>query len=411
MSYKKFEKRNIVLFSYGNNGSGGYNAAHRIFLAVKDFVNVKFFVVENFYLDETKISIPNFFQKKFNSLKKLIVIVFKKISFTNKYNPYSLSIFPSSYSNLINKNNQIDLVHLNWVNFEMISIFDIARIQKPILWTVHDLWPISGIFHLENKRVDSSLLRKLDSFVFDLKKSVFRNKKFYFVAPSNWILKKIQENTLFENFSVSVIPNPIDVNFWKKLSAKKNDNNKFVIGFGAYNFLNDFNKGFDIFLDSLKILSAYHNSDLFVIYTFGDKLTNEISDLGFESVNFGAKLNDLEMLDFFNSIDVFVMPSRSESFGQVAVESMACGCPVIGFDNSGLYDIVKHKKTGYLAKAFSIGKLVCGINYFFSNPELAGAVSDSCIEHVNNNFSFEVIGHKYLNLYNEILLNEGNKYD
>lgn len=410
MNYKSLKKRNLLLFSYANNGAGGYVAAHRIFLAVKDLINVNFVVVENFYPDEKRIIVPNFFTSIFISFKNIIVIIFKKISFTKKYNPYSLSIFPSSYSNLIN-NSQVDLVHLNWVNNEMISILDISRIKVPVLWTVHDLWPICGIFHLDNNHINSLLLRKLDSFVFNFKKRLFRNKKFYLVAPSNWMLNKIQNNTLFTNFSAVVIPNAVDVSFWKKKFKTKRKTTKFIIGFGAYNFLNDFNKGFDMFLETLKLLSAYHNSDSFIIYTFGDKLSNEISDLGFEYLNLGFKLNELEMLDFFNSIDLFVMPSRSESFGQVAVESMACGCPVVGFDNSGLNDIIIHKKTGYLAKAFSTAKLVSGIIYFFSNPMLAGVVSDSCIEHVNNNFSFDIVGNKYLNLYNEILLKEGITHD
>ena len=58
----------------------------------------------------------------------------------------SISIFPSSISSYINKLD-IDLVHLHWLQGEFISIEDIGKIKKPIVWTLHDCWPLLSSFH------------------------------------------------------------------------------------------------------------------------------------------------------------------------------------------------------------------------------------------------------------------------
>ena len=65
----------------------------------------------------------------------------------------SLSFFPSDISNKIN-NSEYDIIHLTWIN-EFLSIEDIGRIKKPIVWTLCDMWPIAGISHYEKDDEDS----------------------------------------------------------------------------------------------------------------------------------------------------------------------------------------------------------------------------------------------------------------
>jgi len=57
-----------------------------------------------------------------------------------------------------------------------------------------------------------------------------------------------------------------------------------------------------------------------------------------------------ELAKLYASSDIFVFPSRTETFGQVVQEAMASGLPVVGYDSPGVKDLVEHGKTGYLAK-------------------------------------------------------------
>ena len=54
------------------------------------------------------------------------------------------------------------------------------------------------------------------------------------------------------------------------------------------------------------------------------------------------------MATIYSAADIFLIPSRIESFGQTAAEAQSCGTPVIGFDIGGLRDIVTHNKNGFL---------------------------------------------------------------
>ena len=69
----------------------------------------------------------------------------------------------------------------------------------------------------------------------------------------------------------------------------------------------------------------------------------------------------------YSSADVMVVPSKMETLGQTAIESLACGTPVVAFNNTGLSDIISHKKNGYLAEFLNEQDLANGINWILKN--------------------------------------------
>ncbi len=56
-----------------------------------------------------------------------------------------------------------------------------------------------------------------------------------------------------------------------------------------------------------------------------------------------------ELAELYASADIFAFPSRTETFGQVVLEAMASGVPVVGYDSPGVRDLVQHNETGLLA--------------------------------------------------------------
>ena len=56
---------------------------------------------------------------------------------------HSPAVLPSRWPERINASDA-DVVHLHWVQGEMLSIADIGRIHKPIVWTLHDMWAFCG---------------------------------------------------------------------------------------------------------------------------------------------------------------------------------------------------------------------------------------------------------------------------
>lgn len=80
--------------------------------------------------------------------EKLKSIYFKRLKVT-----WSCNLFCNkSLVNFINKSN-FDIVHFHWINASMLSIKDIKKINKPIVWTMHDMWPFTGGCHYSDNCV------------------------------------------------------------------------------------------------------------------------------------------------------------------------------------------------------------------------------------------------------------------
>jgi D-inositol-3-phosphate glycosyltransferase len=80
-----------------------------------------------------------------------------------------------------------------------------------------------------------------------------------------------------------------------------------------------------------------------------DALHALVAELGLEHrVRFVAPRPHDQLADFYRAADVCVVPSRTESFGLVALEAAACGTPVVAANVGGLRFLVDHGVTGYL---------------------------------------------------------------
>ena len=97
---------------------------------------------------DTSVKSPDNFTSKFlsfvrrNSKKPFMMFLKTK-------NPilHSPSILPSSWVKKIN-NSDADIVNLHWVQHEMLSVSDISKIKKPLVWTLHDMWGFCGAEHV-----------------------------------------------------------------------------------------------------------------------------------------------------------------------------------------------------------------------------------------------------------------------
>ena len=113
-------------------------------------------------------------------------------------------------------------------------------------------------------------------------------------------------------------------------------------------------KGIDILLQAAQLYERSQPGS-FVTLLAGSgeedaRLKQLALDLGLESVYFLGHRNQLELRQLYSSADVFVMPSRSEAFGLVALEAMACGLPVVASNVGGLPDFI-NTEVGHLVPA------------------------------------------------------------
>ena len=330
---------------------------------------------------------------------------------------HSLNLLPSGKVKRIN-NSGFDVLHLHWINKEMLSVAEIGRFKLPIVWTLHDGWPFCGAEHhtriegRERYRIGyTSGNRDFDHEGIDIDRWVWRRKcrhwrsqEFVLVAPSQWMAKCARQSVLFSDSSVKVIPNAVDTDKYKPLDpcfsrkALNLPQKANLILFGALGLRNSPLKGLKLLREALGLLKNRLDVELVAV---GETDNTKNWKLPFKTHNLG-RLNDATTLALaYSAANLVVVPSKIESFGLMAAESLACGTPCVGFAATGLQDVVDHKRNGFLATPYNPGSLAEGVQWVLGRE--SGKLKQSARSKAENSFSKEIVAQSSKNLYQDIL--------
>ncbi len=409
----------ILHIGYSDTLGGASIAMMRLHNSlIKSGLNSKVLVGEKLSSDENVIGPDKNLEKYFNELKIKIARQKKYIYKHDGKFSHSLNLFSSQIVNKIEKIKP-DIVNLHWVNNELISIKQIAKIKFPIVWTFNDMWPMCGGEHYTDndrykkgydntKKEINEIGIDLNRFLWVTKKKYWKNKINQIICISNWLKNKAQESELFKNHKINYIPCALDNYKWTpfdKIDAKKKlglPKNKIILLFMSTNGAKDFRKGFKYIKNYFENLSLVKED--FLLLNIGNN--DDIKINGVETINinktFNGNVNDLKL--YYSASDILLVPSILEAFGQVAVEAAACGTPSVGFNNTGLEDAISHKSTGYLAELMSQRDFNYGINWIINNiSKDKYYFQNNCVKFVENNFSSDLISKKYVDLYNKTL--------
>jgi glycosyltransferase involved in cell wall biosynthesis len=345
----------------------------------------------------------------------LATLLIKSLKTSNRI-IHSPAIVPSRWSGRLNES-KADIIHLHWVNCEMMSISDIGKIKTPVVWTLHDMWAFCGAEHYTEDRRwhDGYLANNRPNYEngFDINRWVANRKLKHWkrpiniVTPSRWLSDCAKQSELMREWPITVIPNTINTNEWqpvdKNMARELLQLPKDVplLLFGAIGGANDPRKGFDLLKTALDHLRGQSPNLELVI--FGQLSPQSPVDLGFPVHYTGHLHDDVSLRLLYSAADVVVVPSRLEAFGQTASEAHACGTPVVAFDACGLPDIVTHQETGYLAKAFDPIDLSTGIAWVLSDTTLRESLGESARKKAVSLWSSAAVVEQYMQVYKNAL--------
>ncbi len=421
-------KIKILSVNTSDVSGGAARAAYRIHTAVDQLgVDSRMLVKNKLLADDKVLSVsqfdqPNFFKNSFRFVQKKIKNKLQHYQW-NKY-PQKEDVFLSDLrSESIHGAFQkidFDILHLHWINQRFLDLKELLKINKPIVWTLHDSWAFTGICHYAYycdkfksecgacPFLHSSDKNDLSHQVWEKKHQIYTKLNLHIVTPSKWLAELVRHSSLMQNFSVTVIPNCLDVNIFKPVTKTEalsylnlNAGKKRIL-YGAVNALKDVNKGFRELIDAIDYLNKKIDCDQFELLVFGaDNPTAKI-ETPMHIHYLGVIKSDFDLVNIYNSADVMVVPSRWEVFGQTASEAMACGTPVVAFDCTGIKEVVDHKKAGYLAKPYDSEDLANGIQWCLENNE-DGYLSDNARKKVEENYSVEIVAKMYIELYKSLI--------
>lgn len=310
---------------------------------------------------------------------------------------------------------EADIIHLHWINQGMLSIREIEQILtsgKKVIWTMHDMWPFTGICHHAGacrnyERSCGSCPYLIAASPGDLSHRVFLKKqaaygkgKITFVACSNWLKELATKSPLTRGHTVVSIPNPIDTRAYcpkDKSEARRRLNlpeDRKIVLFAAVK-TSDPRKGIDYLLEASRLIAKHPNNILFLIAgNNGEEMEKRLSQPA-HSLGF---IPPAKMVDVYNAADLFVTPSLQENLPNTLMEAMACGTPCVGFSTGGIPEMISHGKNGYLVKYKNAEDLAKGILWTLYSAD-SETLSSNAREKAVLEYSQETVAMQYRKIY------------
>ena len=407
-----------ILFINSSDTSGGAaRAAYRIHKGLQGIgMDSKMLVQTKLSDDKTVIGPGNKLKKGFAFFRPLLDYAGKRLFAGGSKTIFSPAWLPFSDISSRIKSIAPDIVHLHWVCDGMLRIEEFKQINKPIIWTLHDMWPFTGGCHMNDgcvqfQQVCGNCPQLNRSGKNDLSRLVLRRKKkawskldITIITPSNWLAECVKKSSLFNGRRIEVIHNGLDIDVFKpinKTTARKIwdfSQNKRLILFGAVSATIEHNKGFDLLCKGLKQL-AVEWSDKAELVVFGASEPENPPDFSLPVHYLGHLYDDVSLSLLYAAADVMVVPSRQENLPNTVAESLSCGTPVVAFDIGGMLDMIDHKTNGYLVKPFDTSDLSAGINYILSDEIRYKELCIKAREKAVESFDIEKVADQYAELY------------
>lgn len=308
-----------------------------------------------------------------------------------------------------------DLVHLHWT-VGLVALNDLAHLNTPVIWTLRDMWPMTGGCHyslgcVRYQTTCGSCPQLGSKRETDLSHVLLRMKQkkmpddVHVVGISNWISDCARSSAIFSGSPVRTIHNGIDTSQFfpeDRVAARRSfglPKDKRIVLLGALK-VRDFYKGFDLFAQAWDLLDHSHLH----LAVFGEDSEQVAAQFGPRATPLGLLRDSAQLRGAYSSADVFVAPSTEEAFGKTLAEAQACGIPVVCFDATGPRDIVGDGVTGVKARAFHPESMAQAIQSVLDLPasEYLSMQKAARVRTVSL-FDIKVAARNYKQLYQSIL--------
>lgn len=314
-----------------------------------------------------------------------------------------------------------DVIHLHWIARGYIRIESLAHLRSPIVWTLHDMWPFTGGCHYDDgcegytqhcgqcPQLGSDRRFDLSHNILLRKARAWSTVDMTFVAPSRWIANCARRSSLLSDRQIVIIPNGIDTKTFiprDKGAARRGlalSPDRRLILFGAMNATRDPRKGFNYLREASKLLKASDRATNYEIVVFGDTGGDAQAETGLPCQLLGRVADEDRLATILSAADLLVVPSTQDNLPNTALEALACGLPCVAFDIGGMRDIVQHKVTGYVARAFDIEDFANGIAWVLADDNRWRDLSRQARKRAAALFDIDATASKYISLYQEVV--------
>jgi glycosyltransferase involved in cell wall biosynthesis len=411
----------VLLLNSSDITGGAARAAYRLYQGLQNMgVNSQILVQSKSSNDEAVAAPKTNLSQGIAKTKVTFDHLPLKLYPQRKEGTFSIQWLPDTVSSKVTQLAP-DIINLHWINQGFIQIETLAKLKRPLVWTLHDMWAFTGGCHYSQNcdrymaicgtcpQLGSSKNWDLSRWVWQRKAKAWKNLNLTIVTPSKWLGKCASSSSLFKNLCVEIIPNGIDIEIYRPIDRQiarevlKLPQDKQIILFGSLRATGDKRKGFHLLQPALQQLSQSDWKDKLELVIFGDSQPKNPPEFGFNAQYLGTLSDDLSLAIVYSAADVFVLPSTQENLPNTVMEAIACGTPCVTFNIGGMPDMIEHQKNGYLAQPYKIEDLARGIAWVLENKERHEKLSHCARKKAEQEFTLQIQARRYLSLYTEIM--------
>lgn len=307
-----------------------------------------------------------------------------------------------------------DVIHLHnlhgyYLNLKLFFEY-VDRRNIPIVWTFHDCWPFTGHCpYYTNIACDRWQIechncpKKREhpaSLLLDNSRKNYRTKNALFHLPRRMIITPVSEwlsgevrKSFFKDVKIRTVYNGINLDVFQPVEScfkqkQEIENKKMLLGV-AINWVPT--KGLDDFIElNNKISDEY----VIVLVVLDEE---QLKDLPKGIIGLRRTENVQQLVEIYSAADVFVNPSREETFGMVTAEAMACGTPTVVYNATASPELVD-EKTGRVVEVGDVDELYHQIQRVDKK-----LMKKSCRERAEQLFDKSVNQKQYLEIYDELI--------
>ncbi len=307
-----------------------------------------------------------------------------------------------------------DIVNLHWVGSGFMSLRELPRFCAPIVWTMHDAWPLTGGCHYPDRcqeytatcgkcpQLGSRARRDLSWLNLRAKRELLDHIA-AFVTPSAWLASLAATSGAVAPSRLHVIPYGLDGKVFSRgdrvgLRAAFSLADDTLVFVAGAQHLAEPRKGCHLLRETMRRVTSRvsRHCVLMLIGAGGD---SSEGDWPCDVRWLGTLRNEADIVGVLSAADVLLLPSLQDNFPNMALEAQACGCPVVGFDTGGLREIIDPMLTGMLAHEISSEGLANAVVAWLASEPNRQEVASRARTRFEREFSFQLHGRRMVELY------------
>jgi glycosyltransferase involved in cell wall biosynthesis len=319
-----------------------------------------------------------------------------------------------------------DVINLHWVARLQSpgSVRQLLRLGKPVVWTLHDMWPFTGGCHYSagcgEYQAGCSPCPQLADDPHRLPAAVLKDKlealadpRLVVVAPSEWLAGCARRSRLFRETRVEVIPYSLETDAFAPLPKAEAKHRlglrpeTMTILAGAHEG-RERRKGFSELAEALRMCAddpqvrQWVSQDALTLLWFGHPPA-DLAGLAVPAAPLNWITGDERLREIYSAADVYVLPSLEDNLPNTMLEAMSCGTPVVAFGVGGVPEIMADGITGRVVSAGDARGLGAAILDCLRHQEERAKMGQVCRHLIETNHAMPVQAQRYLDLYRELV--------